>query len=86
MYKEVNMNMSLEEILNTMEYENAGDCIKILNVVFGISKKRIAEVMGINPSNLSLALRYGSFDMIVSENRMTIGINALRNLYLDKFF
>lgn len=86
MYREVSVNMSLETILGIMGYENAVDCIKVLHCVFGISNKRIAEVMGISPSNLSLALRYGSFDMIVSESRIVLGINALRGFYLDRFF
>lgn len=86
MYREVSVNMSMETILGIMGNENAIDCIKVLHGVFGISNKRIAEVMGISPSNLSLALRYDSFDMIVSESRLALGINSLRDFYLDRFF
>lgn len=86
MYKEVNVNMSLETILGNMDQENAVDCIKLLHCVYGISKKKIAEVMGISPSNLCLALKYGSFYLIVSNSRLDTGINSLRTFYLDKFF
>lgn len=86
MYKEVNVNMSLETILGNMDQENAVDCIKLLHCVYGISKKKIAEVMGISPSNLCLALKYESFTMIVSKVRLELGINSLRAFYLDRFF
>lgn len=86
MYREVSVNMNLETVLESMGYDNAVDCIKVLHGVFGISNKRIAGVMGISPSNLSLALKYGSFDMIVSKKRLELGVNSLRGLYIDRFF
>lgn len=86
MCKEVSVNMSLEMVLESMDCENAIDCIKILHHVFGISNKKIAEVMEVTPSNLSLALKYDSFNMLVSEKKLELGINSLRLFYLDKLF
>jgi len=86
MYREVHGNMSLEELLFNMTKENALDTIKVLKVVFGISHTRIADIMGISKSTISMAVRFGTFDSLVSDSRLEGAIVSLRAFYLDRFF
>ena len=50
--RELSVNMSFQEVLSGMGFNNGVDAVKILKVVYGISYDKIARIMGISPATL----------------------------------
>lgn len=84
--RELNVNMSFYEVLSGMGFNNGVDAVKILKSVYGISYDKIARIMGLNPATLRNAVRCGTFESQVSENRVCDGIENLQIHYLSDSF
>lgn len=84
--RELNVNMSFYEVLSGMGFNNGVEAVKILKSVFGISYDKIARIMGISPATLRGAVKLGTFESYVSENRVCDGIENLQIHYLSDSF
>ena len=84
--RELSVNMSFQEVLSGMGFNNGVDAVKILKVVYGISYDKIARIMGISPATLRGAVNLGTFESNVSENRVSDGIENLQIFYLGDTF
>lgn len=80
--KELNVNMSLVEVIQGLEQGNIVDGIKIMKVVFGVSYSRIAEMMGINKVALMNGVKLETFDGVIKKSKVLKGIEQLQGLYL----
>ena len=85
MKTELSVNMSLQGLLWSMTANNAVDGVKILKVVYGISYSKIADIFGVPNTSISLSVRHGSFDGIVSGDKLEQGLSRLRALYLGRY-
>lgn len=84
--RDLSVNMSFQEVLSGMGFNNGVDAVKILKVVYGISYDKIARIMGISPATLRGAVKLGTFESYVSENRVCDGIENLQIFYLGDTF
>lgn len=84
--RELNVNMSFQEVISGMGFHNGVDAVKILKSVYGISYDKIARVMGLSPATLRGAVKLGTFESYVSEKRVCDGIEDLQLFYLGYTF
>lgn len=85
MKKELNINMNLISLLENANEENILDTIRILEVKYAIKNNKIAEIMKIGKSTLSIALKRGTFEGLFKENKMHViaeGVQMLKEYYL----
>lgn len=80
--RELNINMPLVEVIHGLGTGNIIEGIKILKVKFGISYCRLAKMLGINRNAVVLALKFGTFNGIISEIRLLRGIEQLQSEFL----
>lgn len=75
---EVNVNMTIEELLMNINPINAIDVIEIMHRLYFVSYKGIAHVMGISASTLRVALTYGSFTYVLRNEKLQEGLLSLQ--------
>jgi len=81
----LDINMSLVEVVHGLGTKNIVDGIKILKVKFGISYCRLAKMLGINRNSVMMALRFGTFDGLISEIKLLRGIEQLQCEFLGTY-
>nr|DAH73152.1 MAG TPA: Protein of unknown function (DUF739) [Caudoviricetes sp.] len=84
--RELNINMSFYDVIKGLGVNNAYEGIKILKVKYGISYERIAGVMGISAGLLRTVMSAGSFETLVSEQRLASAIEDIQIFYLGDTF
>lgn len=86
MYRELDVNMPIMDLVHLADVENVQDVLKILNVRHGIKFKHLANVIGINHVTLRQSFVRGYFykDFIKDEDFKAKVVLALRKEYLGR--
>lgn len=80
--KELDVNMSLPKVIYNLDSTNCCDAFKIMKKIFGISYKRIADVMGVSPSCFRMGMSFGTFDGVIGEEKVKVGIREIKEFFL----
>lgn len=80
--QEASVNMSLPEVIENMGEFNVVDSIVILKKIYGISYIKIAKIFQIQSNEITRAVKYGTFDGLVREDKIQVGIRRLQRYYL----
>lgn len=85
-YSNLDINMNLVQLLTRAENKDFVELIKILHGKYGIKYSVLAEISKMPKSTLSNAVKKGSFDGMIREEKLDItlneGLKNIRNLFL----